>query len=71
VWAFDLDADIWINVTPGPQPRIDHHIAYNPMLHGIMLYGGDARLGPKFHDVWELRIDPDLQREALLRAAYH
>jgi hypothetical protein len=71
VWAFDLDADVWINVTPGPQPRIDHHLAYNPVSHRIMLYGGDARLGAKFRDVWELGIDPNIQREALFRAAYH
>lgn len=60
VWAFDLTVDEWINITPGPQPRIDHQAVYDPMRHALILYGGDARLRGKFHDVWELQIRPDL-----------
>lgn len=60
VWAFDLNLDEWINITPGPQPRIDHQAVYDPGRHAFILYGGDARLRGKFHDVWELQIRPDL-----------
>ncbi len=60
VWAFDLTLDEWINITPGPQPRIDHQAVYDPGRQALILYGGDARLRRKFHDVWELQIRPDL-----------
>jgi hypothetical protein len=60
VWAFDLNLDEWINITPGPQPRIDHQAIYDPQRHCLILYGGDARLQGKFHDLWELQIRSDL-----------
>ncbi|MGH7455141.1 MAG: kelch repeat-containing protein, partial [bacterium] len=58
VWAFDLTEEIWINITPGPQPRIDHQAIYEPKSRRLILYGGDARLRTKFHDFWELQIHP-------------
>lgn len=69
VWALDLAADIWINLTPGPQPRIDHQAVYDPASKRLLLYGGDARLDHKFHDVWELQIEPDLSLKNLEEAA--
>jgi len=65
VWAFDLSVDEWINITPGPQPRIDHQAIYDPKNRRLILYGGDARLRGKFHDVWELQIRPDLPPDLL------
>lgn len=69
VWALDLTKDIWINITPGPQPRLDHQVVFDPTSQRLLLYGGDARLDGKFHDVWELQIAPDLSLEALEHAA--
>jgi hypothetical protein len=65
VWAFDLSLDEWINVTPGPQPRIDHQAIYDPKSRRLILYGGDARLKTKFHDLWELQILPGVSAAAL------
>jgi hypothetical protein len=56
VWAFDLGADEWINITPGPRARIDHQAVYDPLAHRLVVWGGDARLAKKFHDLWELEI---------------
>lgn len=69
VWALNLKTDIWINITPGPQPRLDHQVVFDPTSKRLLLYGGDARLDRKFHDVWELQIDPDLSLEQLEEAA--
>lgn len=69
VWALDLKTDIWVNLTPGPQPRLDHQAVYDPDSKRLLLYGGDARLERKFHDVWELQIEPGLSLEALEHAA--
>ncbi len=69
-WAFDLTLDVWLNITPGPQPRLDHRIIYNPKSQNVLLYGGDARLPTKFHDVWELQIEPELPLTDLQKAAY-
>lgn len=69
VWALDLNVDVWINITPGPQPRIDHQAIYDPQSQRMIIYGGDARLQDKFHDLWELQIRPDLPLELLYRGA--
>jgi hypothetical protein len=71
VWAFDLAADAWINITPGPQPRIDHQAIYDPRSQRVIMWGGDARpmLKTKLHDLWELQIRGDLPLEFLLPAA--
>lgn len=69
VWALDLTTDIWINITPGPQPRLDHQVIYDAASKRLLLYGGDARLQRKFHDVWELQIDPEISLEELEHAA--
>jgi hypothetical protein len=68
-WAFDLTSDTWINITPGPQPRIDHQAIFNPKTGNILIYGGDARLPKKFHDLWELQVRKDIPIELLLEAA--
>lgn len=65
VWAFDLTMDVWINITPGPRPRIDHQAIYDPRSQRLILYGGDARLREKFHDLWELQIRPGLPFDSL------
>ncbi|MDZ7291726.1 MAG: hypothetical protein ONB44_09870 [candidate division KSB1 bacterium] len=69
VWAFDLTYDVWLNITPGPQPRIDHQAIYDPRSRSLILYGGDARLKGKFHDVWELQIQPGLPLELMIQQA--
>jgi len=69
VWALNLATDIWINITPGPQPRLDHQVVYDPDTKRLLLYGGDARLERKFHDVWELQIEPELPVQILEEAA--
>jgi hypothetical protein len=65
VWAFDLTQDVWINVTPGPQPRFDHQAVYDPQSQRLIIWGGDARLKNKFHDLWELQINPGVSVESL------
>jgi hypothetical protein len=65
VWAFDLTADLWINITPGPQPRIDHQAIYDSKNRRLILYGGDASLPAKFHDVWELLMRSDGSADSL------
>jgi hypothetical protein len=69
VWAFDLAADAWINVTPGPQPRIDHQAVFDPQTGRMVIYGGDARIGAKFHDLWELEIAPDAPIDRMIQDA--
>ncbi len=69
VWAFDLEANTWLNITPGPQPRIDHSAIYDPKTQRMILFGGDAGLQSKFRDLWELRIQPDLPLDELLKEA--
>ena len=68
-WAFDLASDVWINVTPGPQPRMDLQAVYDPVSGGMILYGGDARLRSKFHDLWEMKIRPDAPVDDMIRDA--
>jgi hypothetical protein len=65
VWAFDLTRDVWINITPGPQPRLDHLAVYDPRRGQMLLYGGDAHLVRKFHDVWELAVRPGVSADSL------
>ena len=48
---------------------MDHQAVYDPETKRMLLYGGDAKLGHKFRDLWELEVRPDIEREALLRAA--
>ncbi len=60
VWALDLTEDSWLNITPGPQPRLDHQGVYDPVSQHLIIYGGDARLKNKFHDMWELQIPRSL-----------
>jgi hypothetical protein len=69
VWAFDLGAEVWIDVTPGPQPRLDHQAIFDPRSGHLLVYGGDARLEHKFHDLWALQVEPDLPLQVMLRAA--
>lgn len=69
VWAFDLSHDVWLNVTPGPQARLDHQALYNPLRQRLLIYGGDARLGHKFHDVWELELRKEPPVEMLEKVA--
>ena len=69
VWAFDLTSDLWINITPGPQPRLDSQGIYDPVTGRLVIYGGDAHLPTKFHDLWELEVAPDLPLETMLEVA--
>jgi hypothetical protein len=65
VWALDLGRDVWINITPGPQPRLDHLVVFDPHRKELLLYGGDAHLARKFHDLWELDVHPDVSADSL------
>jgi len=65
VWAFDLGREKWINITPGPQPRLDHLAIYDPRRESLLLYGGDAHWATKFHDLWELRVRPGVSADSL------
>jgi hypothetical protein len=65
VWAFDLTRDVWMNITPGPQPRLDHLAVYDPRRREMLVYGGDAHLARKFHDVWELSVRPNTTADSL------
>ena len=65
VWAFDLARDEWINITPGPQPRLDQLAIYDPGHQKLLLYGGDAHWARKFHDLWELRVRPEVSADSL------
>jgi hypothetical protein len=62
VWAFDLIADVWLDITPGvpgPAARVAHRAIYDSSTQNVILYGGlteDAHFIP--HDVWELRLQP-------------
>jgi hypothetical protein len=69
VWALDLATDVWLDVSPGMQPRIDHQAIFDPRAGHMLIYGGDARLTHKFHDLWALQIEPDLPLQTMLRAA--
>ena len=64
-WALDLTRDVWINITPGPQPRLDHQAVFDPRRRQMLLYGGDAHLTRKFHDVWELDVHPGVSADSL------
>jgi hypothetical protein len=65
VWAFDLTRDVWMNITPGPQPRLDHLAVYDPRRGQMLVYGGDAHLARKFHDVWELDVHTGVSADSL------
>ena len=69
VWALDLEYDVWLNLTPGPQPRLDHQAIFDPRSQRLIIYGGDAKLGNKFHDLWELQIQPNLPLELMRKEA--
>lgn len=68
VWAFDLTEDLWLNITPGPQPRIDHQAVYDTRSGSVLIYGGDAHMHGKFHDLWQLTIPPDFPLQSLRNA---
>lgn len=69
VWAFDLAFDAWLNITPGPPPRIDHQAVFDPVSKRLILYGGDARFRGKMHDLWELNILQGLPEELRMKEA--
>lgn len=59
IWAFDLHADVWKNLTPGPQPRRDHSAIFDPRSGRVLLYGGEhIPDGPKLHDLWQFYVGP-------------
>jgi len=65
IWAFDLTNDRWINLTPGPAPRMDHHLLYDPVSGNIYLYGGDRHIFKdphKLHDVWKIRLEREKKK---------
>lgn len=54
VWILDLTTDRWHDMTPGPEPRIDHQAVFNPTTGKLLVYGGDGIRSGKLHDLWEL-----------------
>jgi hypothetical protein len=65
VWVLDIENDVWLNITPGPQPRLDQQAILDLQSQRLILYGGDARLRGKFHDLWELQIQSNLPLDLL------
>ncbi len=62
IWAFDTEKDLWINATPGPAPRMDHNMFYNPFTGEINIVAGDEGKrysDEKLHDMWKLNIDAE------------
>lgn len=63
IWVFDMENDVWINVTPGPSPRMDHIVFYEPRSGEIYLYGGDhihrEGYSQKLHDLWKFKLKGD------------
>ena len=58
-WGFDLATDKWENLTPGPPPRIDHSLIYDPVSGEVFLFGGDRAIpmdSRKLHDLWKLKL---------------
>jgi len=62
-WAYDPLANTWANVTPrdSPSPRTGHAMAYDPMTHRVVLFGGllfscafriPEDSGPRLDDTW-------------------
>jgi len=43
--------------------------AFDPAKKSVIIYGGDARLPAKFHDLWELDINPDIPVMDMLKIA--
>ncbi len=57
VWAFELATDRWINITPGPQGRMQHVAVFDSENRRMVLYGGEVeKNAPKLHDVWQLSL---------------
>lgn len=57
VWAFDLEQNEWINLTPGPKPRTDHVAIFDKEKRRVLIYGGETVSGgPKLHDLWEFSL---------------
>lgn len=57
IWAFALEVNEWINLTPGPKPRADHAAIFDPESRRVIIYGGEVVSGaPKLHDLWQLYV---------------
>ena len=57
VWAFDLELNEWLNLTPGPPPRKDHAAIFDPRNNVMIIYGGETVSdGAKLHDLWQLMV---------------
>jgi hypothetical protein len=56
VWGLDLRLDRWRDLTPGPEPRIDHQAVFDPRSGNLLIYGGDGIRSGKLHDLWELPL---------------
>ena len=57
-WVFNLSENSWTNVSPGPAPRLDHSLLYDPNNGNLYLLGGDQKLKKhpeKLHDLWKLK----------------
>lgn len=59
VWAFDLDAGTWTNLTPAagpaPAPRITPASVYDPVGHRMITWSGQGN-GGFFNDVWSFDL---------------
>ena len=57
-WVFNLLDDTWTDVTPGPAPRMDHSLLYDPNNGNLYLMGGDRKIKghpEKLHDLWKIK----------------
>lgn len=54
VWEYDGLARVWTNVTaPGPSARHGHAMAYDPLRHHILMFGGRSEAGTILGDTWQ------------------
>jgi len=62
MWAFDLTTETWSQVVtgPGPAPRFNHAMVYDPGAHRVLVMGGNtsanALVYAERNDVWSLDL---------------
>ena len=66
VWALDLNANTWANLTPssGPAPatRWSHNAVYDPDAHQMLVWSG-RHLGDFFNDIWAFDLNEHTWQE--------
>ena len=60
-WAYDYDADTWIQMSPpdSPSVRSHHTMSYYPKGHCVVLFGGVPKTGHQYGDTWTYDYSAD------------